>query len=171
MVNLKPILDHILAQYSLPLDGYHGVSHWARVLENGLKVAELSGANIEVVTLFSVLHDSQRVNESYDPRHGPRAAEYASSLRGSFIYLSDEDFQLLFIACRDHTNELTHSNVTIQTCWDADRLDLARVGINPIPDRLCTDVAKSPQILQWSNERAREVLVPSFVETEWGICL
>ncbi len=50
---------------------------------------------LTLVTLFAILHDSQRVNESYDPKHGPRAAEFANSLRGSLIHLSDEDFELL----------------------------------------------------------------------------
>ena len=27
-------------------------------------------------------------------------------------------------------------------CWDADRLDLARVGIDPHPDYLCTALAR-----------------------------
>ncbi|QDU80487.1 hypothetical protein Pla110_22170 [Polystyrenella longa] len=34
-MNLKPILQAILEDYALPLNGDHGVTHWARVLENG----------------------------------------------------------------------------------------------------------------------------------------
>lgn len=34
----------IREQYQLPWDGIHGVSHWARVLENGLRLAPLTGA-------------------------------------------------------------------------------------------------------------------------------
>ena len=40
MLNLKPIVHAILEEYALPWDGTHGVSHWARVLENGLCLAK-----------------------------------------------------------------------------------------------------------------------------------
>jgi hypothetical protein len=48
--------------------------------------------------------------------------------------LSDDDRVLQDIAA-GHTQERTHPDVTIQTCWDADRLDLGRVGIAPHPNR------------------------------------
>ena len=35
-------------------------------------------------------------------------------------------------ACRLHTNGQREADVTIQTCWDADRLDLLRVGTHPV---------------------------------------
>ncbi len=66
-MNLKPILQAILEDYALPLGDDHGVTHWARVLENGRKLAEATGANVEVVSLFAVLHDSRRINEVTDP--------------------------------------------------------------------------------------------------------
>ena len=31
--------------------------------------------------------------------------------------------------------------------WDADRLDLGRVGIRPAPKRLCTDAARAPEVV------------------------
>ena len=36
LLDLRPLLDAILSEYTLPLGGDHGVAHWARVLENGL---------------------------------------------------------------------------------------------------------------------------------------
>jgi hypothetical protein len=39
-MDLKPILQSILEVYLLPLNGHHGVAHWARVLENGLRLAD-----------------------------------------------------------------------------------------------------------------------------------
>ncbi len=132
-MNLRPILNEILLEYVLPWDGDHGIAHWARVLENGLRLASETGADVEVVTLFAVLHDSQRRNEMTDPQHGPRAAEFAKSLRGTLLSLEDHQFHLLYRACEGHTHERDHPDVTIQTCWDSDRLDLGRVGITPIP--------------------------------------
>src|SRR5262249_13184771 len=69
--NIPLILHAILEDYALPWGGDHGVAHWARVLENGLRLAWETGANIEVVSLFAILHDSRRLNECSDPDHGP----------------------------------------------------------------------------------------------------
>ena len=132
MLNLKPIVHAILKEYALPWHGTHGVSHWARVLENGLRLAEETQANIEVVQLFAVFHDSRRVNEGVDDGHGKRGAELALALREWFT-LSDNEFDLLYAACVGHTDGGTDADITIQTCWDADRLDLGRVRICPEP--------------------------------------
>ncbi|MCR9115530.1 MAG: hypothetical protein NXI22_01110 [bacterium] len=170
-MNLKPLLDVILADYALPLTGPHGVAHWARVLENGVRLANETGANVEVVSLFAVLHDSRRVNERTDPEHGPRAAKFAGELRGNLIQLEPAAFELLFRACQGHTHERTHPDVTIQTCWDSDRLDLGRVGVMPHPSRLCTEPAKRRDMILWADGRASFGVVPELVLTDWGIDL
>ena len=131
MLNLKLLVHAILEDYALPWHGIHGVGHWARVLENGLRLAEATGAKIEVAQLFAVFHDSQRISESSDYGHGQRGAELAAGLRGDLFELSDADFDLLHFACAHHTDGLTEGDVTIQVCWDADRLDLGRVGMIP----------------------------------------
>lgn len=169
--NIPLILHAILEEYVLPWDGDHGIAHWARVLENGMRLASETGAKIEVVQLFAILHDSQRVNEFTDPDHGPRAAAYAQEVRGLLFDLPDDEFRLLHRACAGHTHERTHPDVTIQTCWDADRLDLGRVGITPHPSRLCTAVAKRDDILSWADGRASLSVIPEFVKADWGIDL
>jgi len=170
-MDIDQILQAVLDEYVLPWDGDHGVGHWARVLENGLRLAEETGADVEVVSLFAVLHDSRRIDEYADPDHGPRAAEFASSLRGRWFDLPDQGFRLLHRACSGHTRERTHPDVTIQTCWDADRLDLGRVGVTPHPSRLCTDVAKRAETIAWADGRATLQIVPPFVREQWGIDL
>ncbi|MFM7076846.1 MAG: hypothetical protein ACKO3G_12375, partial [Planctomycetaceae bacterium] len=95
MHDLAAILGAILDGYILPVDGFHGVVHWARVLENGLRIAEDNGADREVVTLFALFHDSRRVNEGRDDGHGLRGGELARSLRGKLIHLDDDRFDLL----------------------------------------------------------------------------
>jgi len=123
-LNLPLILKTILEDYALPPNGYHGVMHWGRVFENGLRLSEETNANIKVVQLFAVLHDSRRFNESTDPEHGPRAAKFATELRGRVFDLEDHEFRLLYRACEGHTHERNHPDITIQTCWDSDRLDI-----------------------------------------------
>jgi len=171
VMNLKPILKAILDEYVLPWVGDHGVAHWARVLENGLRLAQQTSANVEVVTLFAVLHDSRRINEVTDPNHGPRAAEFATTIRGKVFDLPDHEFKLLYRACEGHTHERTHPDITIQTCWDSDRLDLGRVGVRPHHSRLCTEAAKQSAMLKWADGRASMGVIPALVEDEWGIKL
>jgi uncharacterized protein len=45
-------------------------------------------------------------------------------------------------------------DVTVMTCWDADRLDLGRVHMVPESQYLCTDAAKREHNLQRAHKRA-----------------
>lgn len=131
----------------------HGPDHWRRVERNGLILATRTGAIVPVVRLFALFHDSQRVNDFTDPDHGARGAELAKSLRGKLFDLSDGHFELLHEACVGHTDGHHHENPTIGTCWDADRLDLGRVGIVPDPRFMSTkfaaEIAEHGSIKPW----------------------
>lgn len=116
----------------------HGPDHWKRVLKNGVVVARHSGANIEIVKLFALFHDSCRLNDGYDPEHGLRGAELALSMHGEYFQLSDPEIEQLYFACQWHTDEKHHADATIGTCWDADRLDLGRVGMTPDEEYMST---------------------------------
>jgi uncharacterized protein len=168
-MNLKPLVHTILEEYALSRAGTHGVSHWARVLENGLRLAHDTAAIMEVVQLFAIFHDSRRLNEEIGPWHGERGAQLAVELRGKLFDLPDEQFNLLCEARVGHTDGLTEADITIQTCWDADRLDLGRVGIYPEADRLCTAAAKTAEMILWADERADAEIVPELIKAEWGI--
>jgi uncharacterized protein len=165
----RTLMDRILSEYSLPLNGRHGVSHWARVLENGRRLAELTGADLEVVELFAVFHDSRRTNESVDDGHGVRGAAFAQALRGEFFDISQARFEQLSIACTEHTLGMLHADLTVEVCWDSDRLDLGRAGITPVPSLLCTPAAQDLDMIAWANERSLRRYVPELVEVEWGI--
>src|SRR5437764_13248883 len=93
------IMAVILDGYALPVRGPQGVVHWARVLENGLRIAEANGADRKVVTLFALFHDARRVNEDTDDGHGLRGGELARSLRGTLVHLDADRFDLLYEAC------------------------------------------------------------------------
>jgi uncharacterized protein len=105
-------------------------------------LAAETGADVIVVELFAMFHDSKRTNEYDDPGHGARAAEFARELRGVRFELDDLRFDQLLEACTFHTERRHSSDATIATCWDADRLDLGRVGIIPREDYLNTTSAK-----------------------------
>lgn len=167
MHDYSKILQEILRGYALPVHGYHGVVHWARVLESGLRVAESTGGDAEVVTLFALFHDSRRINEHRDHGHGRRGGEFARSLRGSLVHLDDARFELLYTACDLHTDGHTSGDATLLACWDADRLDLGRVGITPKPHRLCTDSAR--ELLPWAHARATGSHIPAEVLASWSM--
>jgi uncharacterized protein len=152
---LEELITAIRSEYALPWNGTHGISHWTRVRENGLRLAMLTGADPHVVELFAYLHDSKRLNERRDPGHGARAAGFARTLQGSIIHLSDESLELLIYACAYHTDGLIEADVTVQTCWDADRLDLGRVGIKPQARYLCTSAARDAEMIEWALARSR----------------
>lgn len=160
------ILKTVLEGYALPPLGAHGVLHWARVFENGRAIAKLNGADTEVLALFALFHDSRRVNECVDHGHGLRGALFARSLRGRLVHLDDARFDLLFEACEFHTDGLVAGDPTLQACWDADRLDLGRVGITPSGRRLCTDAARDS--LEWAHDRAVSWHQETTILSAWG---
>ncbi|MDT8437227.1 MAG: hypothetical protein RRA92_10790 [Gemmatimonadota bacterium] len=161
------LVRELLDGYALRWDGPHGLPHWARVLETGLRLAGETGADPEVVALFAVFHDSRRENDGWDHGHGARGARLAATLRGRAFELDDRRFDLLYEACLRHTDGCTTGDVTLRTCWDADRLDLGRVGITPVARHLCTDAARRPDTITWAERRARGGHVPEVVTGLW----
>ena len=79
------LLNHLLEQFPLGNSIIHGKGHWMRVLYNGRMLTKETGANLNVVELFAVMHDCQRDNEHYDLEHGRRAAKYVHEIRGKWF--------------------------------------------------------------------------------------
>lgn len=119
---------------------HHGVAHWTRVWINGRELAREYDINPMIPAWFAFLHDIQRHDEGLDAGHGARAAGFAQSLyrQGTLQGLSGREVDLLCEAIDGHSDGLTEAHRAVQICWDADRLDLGRVGIYPDPRRLCT---------------------------------
>ena len=123
----------------------HGFPHWQRVERNGILLSSENGRirediNIKVVRFFAYLHDKCRLDNWTDIEHGVRAADMLSIIRNTILRdFTDEEVSLLERACRYHTTEHRTGNPTIDVCFDADRLDLGRVGIVPNPKRMATE--------------------------------
>ena len=139
---MNKLLNILQEESPMYYSEFHGITHWNRVKRNGLEIARLNGANRSIVQYFSVLHDCKRENENYDPEHGARGAEFAK-LHRDLIDLNDADFETLCIAVKNHTSGTSWfkeaKNPTVAACWDGDRLDLPRVGIEVDPDQLISD--------------------------------
>ena len=136
------LLKTVLIQFRINRDGAHGTRHWARVRKHALTVGLATDSDLLVVELFAFLHDSQRKNEYADEGHGTRAAEYARSLKTVYFDLTPIQLDKLCIAMSGHSDGQLHTDPSIQTCWDADRLDLGRVGKKPHAKYLSAEAAK-----------------------------
>lgn len=148
------LLPAIRRRYALDWHGIHGAAHWARVRWNGHAVAAISGADPIVVELFAWLHDACRRDDGHDPEHGPRAAALASEWNGVHFTLDRRRLALLTEACDGHTHLRHHADPTIQTCWDADRLDIARVMWDIDPYWLGTAAARDLELRATCRQRS-----------------
>lgn len=138
---MKKLVEKVIAEAKLANSSIHGVSHWQTVERNGTYLCNFNSADIEVVQLFALFHDSKRENDHRDLEHGPRAELYLREIE-SLVPLKPNQFENLCIACRTHTVGEVAENETIATCWDSDRLDIGRVGIKPNENFLSTVEAK-----------------------------
>lgn len=144
---VRKALAVVRPQFRLDLrGGIHGVPHWSRVWLHGRAMAQAMDLNPAVLAWFAFLHDSRRHSDRRDPWHGHRAADFALQLRrdGAVTELDRGEFERLCEAMRLHSDGHVEGDPLVRACWDADRLDLGRVGIRPDPTRLCTDFARHP---------------------------
>lgn len=129
-------------RFRLDIRGEHGIDHWRRVASIGAALCEQTGANPTVVQIFAYLHDACREDEWEDPDHGYRAANWIARLPQINQILGINDYLLLRDAIQFHNRGRTSADPTIGTCWDADRLDLWRVGVTPAERWLSTPAGK-----------------------------
>ena len=151
------LVDTVLTRSTGKDSFLHGEDHWRRVAAAGLALLpETPDADPAVVFLFALFHDSMRFNDGHDPQHGPRGAALARELRGEAFDLEDAEMGLLGYACEEHTNGGVGRDPTVGVCWDADRLNLWRVGIRPDPRLLSTGAARNGGRVAWARDLQRE---------------
>lgn len=138
----------------------HGTHHWRLVAWTGAELLPtVGGADDLVVLLFALFHDSQRVTDYVDPEHGPRGAQLARELVPRFLpELPQPRLDVLAQACELHTAAVPTNHATLGTCWDSDRLNLWRVGIEPSPRYLSTEEASRPKRIEWAYRLQEEDL-------------
>ena len=152
-INFDKVLNWAENEFILGGQSIHGPDHWEKVLNNATTLAEQTpGADLLVVQLFSLLHDCRRRSDKFDPEHGKRAAEGIRGIHGHLFHLEDNQLDLLIEACTNHTAGFTSNNPTIGCCWDADRLELPRVGITLNLRFFSTDAARRMVAGGESNE-------------------
>ena len=150
---LPKIIQIVKDQFRLDLHGDHGIFHWEQVEHIGRYLGKhYPGADFKIISLFAYLHDSRVENEFRDPHHGTRSAVFLRELysKGA-LKVSQLQYQKLEFACRHHSDSTKISNdITVQICWDGDRLDLWRVGEIPNAQYLNTQIAKQRETIGWA---------------------
>lgn len=129
----------------------HGEAHWKAVALTGLFISRLTGgASMPFLYVFAMLHDMCRLNDDHDPAHGERASMLFARLvmhpgvQGFGPYepaTEDMIYALAHHVGAPHARD--HANLNVGICWDADRLNLWRVGVRPDPAYLTTEVGQS----------------------------
>ena len=131
----------------------HGIAHWERVKIIGEYLSQYTKADLKVVQYFAFLHDIKREDDFGDPEHGLRAVNFIETHLDLVNDLTGDQIEKLKYACCYHSDYKAKSeDVTVQTCWDADRLDLCRVGIVPDKYFLNTDKAKEKESIEFSEK-------------------
>ena len=156
--SLSALVDAVLPRAWRRESAWHGEVHWRCVTATALSLAAVDErVDRSLVFCFGLLHDTRRQNEAVDPGHGARAAELADTLREEGVLLLGEPrFTALAEALRLHSSGDVSTDPTIGTCWDADRLHLPRVSIEPNPALLSTRAAQGPARLSEAEALRRD---------------
>ena len=111
--DVDTVVAIVLARATRPHSRLHGERHWQCVgWTAALLARDVPTADREIAFLFALLHDSQRLNDDYDPQHGPRAAAIAQESHGHAFTLAPERLRLLVDACAGHTDGRTAADAT-----------------------------------------------------------
>ncbi len=168
-IDFSALEDFVYENRLIDENSVHGLLHWHQVEFNGLLLSQETLADKTVVRLFALFHDSRRISDGYDEEHGKFGADFARKLFENRFTLDKARLEKLLYACTNHTTELSSGDATIDTCYDADRLDLGRVGIIPDPDKMATSFGKklARKMRDVPAERHRE-WIQNFAETNFG---
>jgi uncharacterized protein len=144
------LLRRIQREFAIDWWGHHGVRHWARVRRNGRAIARhVPGIDLAVLDLFAVLHDAARKDEDEDPLHGYRCAARLRKIAtpADFRLATEAQYIQLLFAIEHHSEQIKPISPTVAACWNADRLDLGRVGITPDVRFMCPEALPPAHII------------------------
>lgn len=118
----------------------HGIPHLRRVAVTAGRIAASIGEDIESAVVAGFLHDCARNDDGGGTRHAHDSAVLAKKLLSMFY--PHLDAIRLYDAIAQHADGITTKDLLIACVWDADRLDLRRLGIEVNPDLLSTSIAR-----------------------------
>ncbi len=152
--SVAEVLERVLGS-PLARSELHGEDHWRRVAVAGSRIADRTlGVDRLVVLLFAILHDAGRLRDFFDEHHAYRGARLARELLEDGVVVSEGQLETLLFAVERHDAGETTEDPTVAACWDADRLDLWRLGVRPDPRLLSTEAAW--ELVEWGREMQGE---------------
>lgn len=123
----------------------HGYIHSMRVDVNIQILGERLGLDRDDVNtmadMFAHWHDIMRFNNGNDPEHGKRSVDTIKRNRNHINLqpVKDDLIDRLMFACENHTTMHKSGDPLIDICFDGNRMDLTRVGIQPDPKLMATE--------------------------------
>ena len=117
---------HVCTRASLLESPLHGKKHWFKVYAN-CRILKPGDEFRKFFFAFAMLHDCRREMEFQDEAHG-----YLASL-------TVPEYPVLRDAIQYHSLGATTDDPLMGVCWDADRLELPRVGTRVRTKFLSTD--------------------------------
>ena len=135
MVNKVAIHFYVALRYYLKnhetLGLIHGPPHWVAVYDNCLKLDPTCDSKTrEMYAIFAFFHDAARTHDGQDNNHG-------NNIVKKFTFPTPIEY-----AIAEHTFGEITKDLIIGICWDADRLDLVRVGIKPDAKFMSTEAGR-----------------------------
>ncbi len=132
----------------------HGVSHLRRVAILSGRLANAVGEDVESAVVMGFLHDCARKDDGNDTEHGHESAFLARGLIDRFY--PHLDVNRICEAIAGHADGEVTTDPLTACLWDADRLELKRIGRTVDPDLLSTVVAKRLVRRRQPDERVME---------------
>ncbi len=120
--------------------GLHGISHLRRVAILSGRLAEAVGEDVESAVVMGFLHDCARRNDGNDLEHPHDSAVLARGLIERFFPHLEVD--RICDAIEGHAGGEVTTDPLTACLWDADRLELKRIGRTIDLELLSTKVAK-----------------------------
>jgi uncharacterized protein len=161
----RAVLLSELRHQALISSSLHGPRHWIHVWRLGRELsvrARLDEKQSRCVDAFALFHDLGRQDDGLDPEHGTRSAAIFMKCATRLITdLTEFEAEIISLAIRWHSKVTSiHDNdgkrwpttddwsikrvrEVMAVCWDADRLDLLRLGIPADPAKMSTAVWRS----------------------------
>lgn len=118
----------------------HGMSHLRRVAILSGRLAVAVGEDVESAVVMGFLHDSARKNDGNDIEHAHDSAILARELLERFYPSLDAD--RICEAIAGHADGKVTSDPLTACLWDADRLELKRIGRTIDLGLLSTETAR-----------------------------
>lgn len=132
----------------------HGFSHLRRVAILAGRLANAVGEDVESAVVMGFLHDSARKNDGNDIEHAHDSAALARELMEKFYPHLDVD--RICEAIEGHADGEVTTDPLTACLWDADRLELKRIGRTVDVDLLSTGIAKRLVRRRQPGERCKE---------------